>query len=73
VAVNVAALPETLLESELFGHERGAFTGADRERRGASSWRRRTLFLDEIGDLPKGTQVKLAARPAGNRHSSAWA
>jgi DNA-binding NtrC family response regulator len=60
VAVNVAALPETLLDSELFGFERGAFTGAVKKRMGrfelADSG---TLFLDEIGDLPAPMQVKL--------------
>jgi len=60
VAVNVAALPETLLESEMFGHERGAFTGADRQHRGRFEQADGgTLLLDEIGDLPTGTQAKL--------------
>ena len=60
MAVNCAAIPETLLESELFGHERGAFTGADARRIGRFEQANRgTLFLDEIGDLTPGTQAKL--------------
>jgi nitrogen regulation protein NR(I) len=60
IAVNCAAIPETLLESELFGHERGAFTGAHARRVGRFEQANRgTLFLDEIGDLSLSTQVKL--------------
>ena len=60
IAVNVGALPETLLESELFGHEKGAFTGAAERRIGRFELADTgTLFLDEIGDTPPATQVKL--------------
>ena len=60
IAINCAAIPETLLESELFGHERGAFTGAEARRIGRFEQADHgTIFLDEIGDMTPGTQVKL--------------
>jgi DNA-binding NtrC family response regulator len=60
VAINCAAIPETLLESEIFGHEKGAFTGAADRRQGCFELANRgTLFLDEIGEMTPATQVKL--------------
>src|SRR5216110_2864959 len=60
IAINCAAIPETLLESEIFGHEKGAFTGAAERRQGCFELADRgTLFLDEIGEMTPATQVKL--------------
>src|SRR6266540_4076304 len=76
IAINSAALPENLVEDELFGHERGAFTGANALRKGAfEAASGGTLFLDEIGDLPSAAQAKLlrvieqrqVSRLGGNR------
>ena len=71
VSINCGAFPETLLESELFGYVKGAFTGASQNKRGlfevASGG---TIFLDEIGEMSLSMQVKLAARAPGTHHPS---
>lgn len=60
LAINCAAIPETLLESELFGHEKGAFSGAERQRIGKfEQVHQGTIFLDEVGDMPLSTQTKI--------------
>lgn len=60
VPLNISALPESILESELFGHEQGAFTGAASKRIGKFEWANGgTLFLDEVGEMPMSTQIKL--------------
>ncbi len=76
VPINCGAIPENLLESELFGHRRGAFTGADSDQPGAvETARDGTLFLDEVGELPAALQVKLLRflqsgeiQPVGSKH-----
>ena len=76
IAINCTAIPETLLESELFGYKKGAFTGADRDHSGYFERARGgTLFIDDIDDMPISTQVKLLrviqereVQPVGGRH-----
>jgi transcriptional regulator with GAF, ATPase, and Fis domain len=60
ITVNCAAIPETLVESELFGHEKGAFTGVDRQKKEKFELADRvTIFLDEIGEMPLAAQAKI--------------
>jgi DNA-binding NtrC family response regulator len=81
VAVNVASIPSELFESELYGHRKGSFTGADRDRVGLfAEAAEGTLFIDEVGDLPLDAQVKLLRtlegrcfRPVGANHEQPFA
>ena len=74
VRLNCAALPEHLLEGELFGYERGAFTGADKAKAGLiESADGGTLFLDEIGEMPLATQAKLLCASSRAARSCGWA
>ena len=60
IEIDLTSLPETLVESELFGHEKGAFTGADRQKKGRMELAHGgTLFIDEVGDIPKPVQIKI--------------
>ena len=60
IEVDLSSIPETLVESELFGHEKGAFTGADHQKKGRMELAHKgTLFIDEVGDIPKSIQIKL--------------
>src|SRR5207253_943606 len=69
VAINCAAIPETLLETDLFGHEKGAITGAANRKSGKFELAHRgTLFLDEIGDLPTALQAKILRARAAELH-----
>ncbi len=73
ITVNCSALPETLLESELFGHEKGAFTGAHTQKKGRFELAGKgTLFLDEIGELTQAVTGQTPERGAGKRPSSGW-
>ena len=60
IEIDLSSIPETLVESELFGHEKGAFTGADHQKKGRMELAHKgTLFIDEVGDIPKAIQIKL--------------
>ena len=73
IKINCAAIPETLIESELFGYEKGAFTGADKLHKGRFELAENsTIFLDEIGDLSPGLAGKTAESIAGKRISASW-